>query len=138
MMSHRKVLLVDDDPDFLAANALALEATGFEVFTAGNSAEAMEIARRISPDVAVLDVMMDEPDEGFSLARGLKQDARTMNIRLVLLSSVNEINRRKGLAFRFSDQDRDERWLPVDKVLEKPVKPKKLISILNDLMENPT
>jgi CheY-like chemotaxis protein len=138
MTSIKRVLLVDDDPDFLAANALALRAIGLEVFTAGNSTEAVEIAHRVSPQVAVLDVMMDEPDEGFSLARRLRQDERTRNIRLVLLSSVNEINRRKGLAFRFSDQDRDERWLPVDKVLEKPIQPKKLISILKELMENPT
>ena len=137
MMCKKTVLLVDDDSDFLAANSMALEAAGFEVFTAGNSADAVEIAHQVAPDVAVLDVMMDEPDEGFSLARGLRQDARTKNVRLVLLSSVNEINRRKGLAFRFSDQDRDERWLPVDRVLEKPIKPRKLISILNELMEGP-
>jgi CheY-like chemotaxis protein len=130
------VLLVDDDPDFLAANSVALEAAGYTVCTAANSADAMETARRLSPAIAVLDVMMDEPDEGFYLARQLKQDDRTRGIKLVLLSSVNEINRRRGLAFRFSDRDRDETWLPVDRVLEKPIKPRKLVAILKELLEN--
>jgi two-component system, OmpR family, response regulator len=136
MARNKVILLVDDDPDFLMVNKLALESAGFEVHWARNSTEAMEAAVRVSPGVAVLDVVMDQPDEGFVLARKLRQDARTRGIRLVLLSSVNEINRHNGLAFRFSDQDRDEEWLPVDKVLDKPVRPKKLVSILEALMED--
>lgn len=132
---NNKILLVDDDPDFLAANSLALEAAGYEVHTANDGAQALEVARLVSPAIAVLDIMMNEPDEGFSLARQLRHDDQTRNMKLVLLSSVNEINRRKGLAFRFSDQDRDETWLPVDKVLEKPIRPKKLVSILKELLE---
>jgi CheY-like chemotaxis protein len=126
---------VDDDADFLAANRMALELAGFVVHLAGNGTEALALAIREQPDAIVLDVVMDQPDEGFVLARSLRQDERTCRIPLVLLSSVNEVNRQKGLAFRFSDEDRDERWLPVDRVLEKPIRPKKLISILESLME---
>jgi CheY-like chemotaxis protein len=135
MKPGRIVLLVDDDVDFLAVNRIAFEAAGFSVHVAHNSADALEIAGRVCPDAAVLDVVMDRPDDGFALARELRQDERTRSMKLVLLSSVNEINRRKGLAYRFSDQDRDEQWLPVDKVLEKPIKPKKLVSIVEELME---
>jgi two-component system, OmpR family, alkaline phosphatase synthesis response regulator PhoP len=135
MARDKVILLVDDDTDFLTANRLALESAGFQVHTARNSAEAMETAIRVNPGAAVLDVMMDLPDEGFVLARTFKQDPRTRDIRLVLLSSVNEINRRKGLAFRFSDHDRDEQWLPVDRVLDKPVRPKKLVALLEELLE---
>jgi CheY-like chemotaxis protein len=138
MKTKRSVLLVDDDVDFLAAHTLAFEAAGFEVHVARNGTEAMEVAARVCPDVAVLDVVMDSPDEGFSLARSLRQDVRTRDIRLVVLSSVNEANRQRGLDFRYSDRDRDERWLPVDRVLDKPVKPKKLISILEQLIEGGT
>jgi CheY-like chemotaxis protein len=136
MTRNKTILLVDDDADFLAVNKMVLERAGFEVYLARNSAEAMEIAMRVVPDAAVLDIMMDQPDEGFSLARKLRQEERTHTIRLVLLSSVNEVNRQKGLAFRFSDQDRDEQWLPVDKILDKPVRPKKLISVLEQLVES--
>jgi len=135
MKRKKTVLLVDDDPDFIIANSVALKAAGFEVHAAGNSAEAFEIACRVTPHAAVLDVVMDKPDDGFALARQLRKDERTREMRLVLLSSVNEINRKRGLAFRYSDQDRDEQWLPVDKILEKPVRPKKLISLLERLLE---
>ncbi len=136
MEANKAVLLVDDDVDFLAANRLAFEAAGFEVHVARNGTEAMEIAVRVCPPAAVLDVVMDQPDEGFSLARSLRHDPRTRSIRIVLLSSLNEINRMKGLAFRFSDQDRDEHFLPVEKVLDKPVRPKKLVSIVEKLLES--
>jgi two-component system, OmpR family, response regulator len=134
MKPRRTILLVDDDVDFLTANRFAFEAAGFEVYTASSSAEAIATAVEVRPDIAVLDVVMDQPDEGFSLARTLKQDERTRPTRLVILSSINEINRRKGLAFQYSDEDRDGRWLPVDRVLEKPVRPKKLISIVEELI----
>ncbi len=136
MKPRRTVLLVDDDVDFLAANKFAFEAAGFEVHVASNSAEAIQTAIRVKPDVAVLDVVMDRPDEGFALARSLRHDERTKAIRLVMLSSINEINRHKGLAFRYSDEDRDDQWLPVERVLEKPIRPKKLISIVDELVES--
>jgi CheY-like chemotaxis protein len=134
-MSRKSVLLVDDDVDLLAANRVAFESAGFEVCEAHNSAEAMEIAARVRPAAAILDVVMDRPDEGFALARQLRQDERTRSICLIILSSINEINRARGLAFRFSDQDRDEQWLPVDRILEKPIRPKKLISVVRELTE---
>jgi CheY-like chemotaxis protein len=136
MTQKKPVLIVDDDADFLAATSLALEAAGFEVHTAGNSSEAMEIAARVSPGVAILDVVMEKPDAGFVLARKLKTDNRTKEIRLVILSSINEINKQKGLKFRYSNGDRDEQWLPVDRVLEKPIKPEKLVVILEELMKS--
>jgi CheY-like chemotaxis protein len=134
-MKRKTVLLVDDDLDLLAANRIAFEVAGFEVYEAHNSAEAMEVAAAVRPAVAILDVVMEQPDEGFALARQLKQDERTRSMRLVILSSINEINRGRGLAFRYSDQDRDERWLPVDRILEKPVRPRKLISVIEELVE---
>lgn len=135
MAGGKTVLLVDDDIDILAANRVAFEAAGFQVWVARNGAEAMEVAASVLPAAAVLDVVMDQPDEGFSLARQLRQDERTRSMRLVMLTSVNEINRSRGLAFRYSDQDRDEHWLPVDRILDKPVRPRKLISIVEDLLE---
>lgn len=135
MKRKATVLFVDDDVDFLTANQLAFEAAGYEVHTATSSAEAVKLAVKFKPDVAVLDVVMQRPDEGFLLARQLRDDERTKSVQLVLLSSVNEINRAKGLGFRFSDHDRDDRWLPVDRVLDKPVKPRKLMEVVEKLRE---
>jgi CheY-like chemotaxis protein len=126
-MSMGTVLLVDDDIDFCASNRTALEAAGFRVVVAHNGAEGLKAALRGGIDVAVLDVMMDSPDEGFILARNLRKEPVTRHIPVVMLTSVNEVNRQAGYTFEFSDHDRDEVWLPIDKFLNKPVKPSQLL-----------
>jgi CheY-like chemotaxis protein len=125
-MNKTTVLLVDDDVDFVFANRTALEAAGYQVLTAHNGGDGMKLAREHHIDVAILDVMMDTPEEGFVLARSLRKDEKTKNIPLVMLTSVNEVNRKAGYPYKFTDQDRDEMWLPIDKFLDKPVKPQQL------------
>ena len=71
-MGAKRVLLVDDDVDFLEINRLTLEKAGFEVVTADNGDEGFRVATSTPVDVAVLDVMMDTPTEGFELARRLR------------------------------------------------------------------
>lgn len=126
-MNKSKVLLVDDDVDFVKANELALKAAGFEVQSAFNGKDGFSIAVKGNVDVVVLDVMMETPDEGFNLARMLRKDEKTKNIPLIMLTSVNKVNEESGYTFTFSDKDRDDMWLPIDKFLDKPVKPEKLV-----------
>jgi CheY-like chemotaxis protein len=128
-----KVLLVDDDVDFVEVNRLALERAGFEVLTAYDGDEGMRRATAESVDVVVLDVMMRSPEEGFELARRLRGDRRTQKLPLVMLTSVNEVNRARGL-FTFSDQDRDDTWLPVDRFLEKPFPPDRLVPTVQEVL----
>jgi CheY-like chemotaxis protein len=132
-METTRVLLVDDDEDCLEVNRIVLEASGFEVVTATGSEQAMRIATTVPLGAAVLDVMMSTPDEGFTLARDLRRNPSTRAIPLVMLTSVNAVNASQGSGFRFSDQDRDETWLPVDKFLDKPVKPGVLVALLRAL-----
>jgi CheY-like chemotaxis protein len=129
------VLLVDDDIDFIAANKAALEAASFTVLTAYNGTEGMQTALNHHVDVAVLDVMMETPEEGFELARQMRKDDKTKTIPLLMLTSVNEVNREAGYTFKFSDRDRDDMWLPVDKFLDKPVKPHDLVNAVQGLVK---
>jgi CheY-like chemotaxis protein len=133
-MTKTTVLLVDDDVDFLQANQTALEAAGFEVRIAHNSGEGLKIARENHIDVAVLDVMMDTPDEGFALAREMRKDEATKGVPLVMLTSINEVNEQAGYTFKFSDHDKDDTWLPIDKFLDKPIKPMQLAEAIRDLL----
>jgi CheY-like chemotaxis protein len=96
-MNKPTVLLVDDDIDFVFANRSALEAAGYQVIVAHNGNDGMRLARENQVDVAILDVMMDTPEEGFILARNLRKDEKTKNIPLVMLTSVNEVNRKAGI-----------------------------------------
>jgi CheY-like chemotaxis protein len=132
-MDAKTVLLVDDDVDLLEINRITLEGAGFEVLTAENGEEAMKIATTRRVDAAVLDVMMTTPTEGFLLARAMRQDERTKQIPLLMLTSVNAENEAQGSSFRFTDRDRDAQWLPVDRFVDKPVKPEDLVSMVRTL-----
>jgi len=132
-MDAKTVLLVDDDIDLLDINRIPLEAAGFHVLTAENREEAMRIATSTRVDVAVLDVMMTTPTEGFVLARQMREDDRTKQIPLLMLTSVNAENEAQGSFVRFSDRDRDNQWLPVDRFVDKPIKPEDLVSTVRTL-----
>jgi CheY-like chemotaxis protein len=132
-MDAKTVLLVDDDVDLLDINRITLEAGGFDVVTAENGDDAMRIATTRHIDVAVLDVMMTTPTEGFLLARAMRQDDRTKHIPLIMLTSVNAEHEAQGSSFRFTDRDRDPQWLPVDRFVDKPVKPEDLVSMVRTL-----
>ena len=132
-MDPKSVLLVDDDVDLIDIYKAALEKAGFEVSTAANSAEAMTIANAKKIDVAVLDVMMDTPTEGFVLARQMRENEKTKQIPLLMLTSVNTQNEMIGSFVRFTDRDRDKQWLPVDRFMDKPVKSEELINIVRTL-----
>ena len=131
------ILLVDDDIDFVVSNKMALEEEGFNVVTAHNGHEAMDIVRNVNIDAAILDVIMDTPDEGLVLARELRKNLSTEKIPLILLTSLNEVNREAGYKVRFSDQDRDETWLPIDRYIDKPVKSKELTAEIRRLLSEP-
>jgi CheY-like chemotaxis protein len=132
-MSNKTVLLIDDDVDFLEVNRSALEKAGFKVVMAHDGDEGFTRAIEQHFDVAVLDVMMRTPDEGFALARRLRQDTRTKKIPLVMLTSVNEVHRAKGFPFHLSDADKDETWLPIDKFVDKPIAPTKLVALIREI-----
>lgn len=132
-MSEKRVLLVDDDVDFLDVNRRMLERAGFEVITARDGDEGFRLATEVPIDVAVLDVMMSTRDEGFVLARRLRRDKRSARIPLLMLTSVNAANREQGLGFDFSERDRDETWLPIDRFLDKPVAGERLVGLIQEL-----
>jgi CheY-like chemotaxis protein len=132
-MDAKTVLLVDDDVDLLDINRITLEGEGFNVLTAENGEQAMRIATATHVDVAVLDVMMTTPTEGFLLARSLRQDERTKQIPLLMLTSINTEHEAQGSSFRITDRDKDPLWLPVDRFVDKPVKPEDLVSLVRTL-----
>ncbi len=128
-----RLLLVDDDNDFLEVNALALKNAGFEVVIAHDGKEGFEKAQAVEVDLAVLDVMMNTPDEGFELARKLRANDSTKNIPLIMLSSVNE-SRKANHGRTVSDRDRDGKWMPFDRFLEKPLTPDCLVPAVCEML----
>jgi DNA-binding response OmpR family regulator len=80
------VLAADDDEDILELIVFRLERLGYTVLQARDGAEALELARRSRPDLAVLDVMMPKLD-GFELTRRLRADESTSKMPIILLTA---------------------------------------------------
>jgi CheY-like chemotaxis protein len=121
-----KILVVDDDVDFVEATTTLLEAKGFDVVSAANGEDGYTMAKAEKPHVMLLDVMMAHDSEGFDVARKLKEDPATKGIPVIMITGI-----RKSKALPFSFEP-DEDWLPVKVVLEKPVKPDDLLKTVNE------
>ncbi len=122
-----QVLIIDDDPDFVAMTKALLEANGYEVACAYNGEEGKAKVSSASPDAIILDVMMTTPTEGFEVARELRAKEDTKNIPLIMLTAVSRMT---GFDF-----DPDEVWLPVDQFVKKPVMPADLLRVLKTVLE---
>jgi CheY-like chemotaxis protein len=117
----KKILMIDDDPEFVEATSNLLDAKGYNVVTASNGKDGVEKAKAENPDLILLDVMMTTKSEGFDVAREMHGDD---NIKKTPIIMITGVRKEMNLPFGFEP---DEDWLPVKAVLEKPVKPETLL-----------
>ncbi len=87
MTTSKRILVVDDEPDFASLVQGNLEKEGFQVEVAYNGVEGLEKVQANPPDAIVLDVMMPEKD-GYKLCAELKEDDKYCEIPIVLLTAV--------------------------------------------------
>ncbi|MCC6652420.1 MAG: response regulator [Candidatus Eisenbacteria bacterium] len=120
-----RILVVDDDPDITYAISLFLRKEGHEVRTAGGRAEGMKAIETFQPELMILDVMMEQPDDGIAMAQELRRSGRRLPI--VMLTSVGKVT---GMSF-----GRDDDLVPVDAFFEKPVAPAELLRKVSDLLQ---
>lgn len=126
-----KILIVDDDPDFVEATKIILESKSYTVSIASNGEEGLEKVKEELPDLIVLDVMMDTGDEGFDVCRRLKKNPQYRHIPLLMLTALQQ---RTG--FDFKPELGDPDWLPADDYLDKPVEPSELLARVEKLLKN--
>jgi CheY-like chemotaxis protein len=121
------ILLVDDDGDFVEMNRVLLEENGYVVRTAFNGKQCLEMVAADKPGLIILDMMMENRNEGFDLSRELRNSEYTKDIPLVMITSVHET-----IPFRIEP---DRTWLPVDALIEKPVDPALLLSVVARILK---
>jgi CheY-like chemotaxis protein len=127
MDAKKKVLLIDDDKDFLLATKLILEKGGYEVFLAEDGKSGVDMARSVYPDLAIIDMMMETWSEGFNVVSKLRTSDTGKQIPLIMLSAVDL----QGPYQSFEPPDD----LPtVDLVLHKPIKADDLIKYVGQLL----
>jgi len=122
MSQTYKLLLVDDEPDILEFLGYNLKKEGYEVFTAQNGAQGIELAKKERPDLILLDVMMPGMD-GIEVCDNLRNSAETKNILIAFLTARGEdYSQIAGF-----DAGADD-------YITKPIKPKVLVSRVNALL----
>jgi CheY-like chemotaxis protein len=125
----KKILVIDDDPDFVESVENLLEAKGYQVVSASNGKEGVEKAKAEKPNLILLDVMMNTKDEGFNVARQIHEIPEIKATPVVMVTGVRK---EMNLPFGFEP---DETWLPVKEVLEKPVKPETLLNAVANALK---
>lgn len=128
MNKKPKILLVDDDVDFIDLNRMVLEGHGFEVVTAFSAREGRDKVRFEQPDAIILDLMMEKHDTGFDFAKSLKADPLYQKIPILMLTAVAG-----ETGFDFS-QELDGYWMKTDDYASKPLAPEDLIKRVNALL----
>jgi len=124
--AKKKVLLVDDDVDFLDMHAAVLANRGYHVVTARSSKECLDQLDQVRPDVVVLDVMMERFDSGFIASKKIKE--KHPDIRVLLLTSIGN---QTGLEFSSNAEILKETG--ADSLLDKPVSPKAFVEEIEAL-----
>lgn len=129
MKASGKILLVDDDADFLEMHMAVLQNHGYEVFTAMSGQEGLERVRTEMPDLIILDLMMEKHDAGFSFSKTIKTDPLFKKIPILMVTSVAE-----ATGYRFSLEE-DGYWMKTDDFLDKPVMPAVLLERVAKLLD---
>lgn len=124
-----KILVVDDDPDYLFQTVAVLEKAGYEVISADNQKEAEEILSSLKPDIAVLDLMMEQPDTGFILCYKLKR--KYPDVPVIIATAVSK---ETGLSFGLNTEQ-ERRWIKADLYLEKGLKAEQLEKEIKKLLK---
>jgi two-component system, OmpR family, alkaline phosphatase synthesis response regulator PhoP len=88
-MSKASILVVDDDPEIVTMLSMRLGKRGYQVTTASDGNKALEVAKAGKFDIVLLDVMMPGKS-GWEVARALKQDPATQDVKIVMVSAIGE------------------------------------------------
>lgn len=114
-----KILVVDDDTDFVLVSRAILESEGYEVLEAANGSEALEMMRRDRPDLVLLDVMMSTTLEGVDVSKEIESDPNLEDVPVVMISSIAT----SEYASAFPDDER----IPISAWISKPIQPAVLL-----------
>jgi CheY-like chemotaxis protein len=121
MAAKKKILIIDDDKDFLFATKLILEKGGYEVFLAEDGKSGVEMWQSVCPDLAIIDMMMETWSEGFSVLEKIRSTDTGKNKPLFMLSAVD-------LQGPYQSFEPPAEYPTVTRVLHKPVKAEELLN----------
>lgn len=121
-----KILIVDDDPDFVESTRLVLASAGHEVYAASSGREALQAMTSSPPDLVVLDIMMDGVLDGWDAGGRIRAHPSLRHTPILVVSSITDSD---YLSMFPTDEDH-----LIDNFLSKPVAPERLLAEVRRLL----
>ena len=125
-MPSAKILVVDDDPDFVEIMRTILESNDYLVVTAANGEQGLAQVKAQRPDLMLLDIMMSTVLDGLNVSEQLAQDPEAKYMPVIMVSSIAETP--YAHIFPMGEQPHMDAWL------SKPVDPKVLLAKVAELL----
>jgi two-component system alkaline phosphatase synthesis response regulator PhoP len=130
METQRKLIIIDDDPDYVAGIRSVLESANYSVDVAYNPKDGFKALQSKRYDLLLLDIMMGRGAEGVALARKIRKDATLRELPVLIITGLRE-----QIAFLFPGQPVHPHFVETDELLEKPVEPKLLLEKVSSLLK---
>jgi len=121
-----KILIVDDDPDFVEATRIVLEGAGYDIVTAASGDESLRVVRAEKPDLILLDVIMSTILDGLNVSQQLQDDPEHKDIPIIMVTSIANTD----YAALFPTDE----YVHIDAFLTKPVLPDRLLQEVSKLL----
>ena len=130
MSETKRLLIIDDDPDFVEGIQTILEGAKYQVDVKYNPKDGYEALEANPPDLLLLDIMMGRGAEGIMLARKIRKDTTLREIPVLIITGIRE-----QMAFLFPGEPVHPRFVEVDELVEKPVEPQFLLDRVSALIK---
>lgn len=130
MSETKRLLIIDDDPDFVDGIQAILEGANYQVDVKYNPKDGYAALEKNPPDLLLLDIMMGRGAEGIMLARKIRKDPVLREIPVLIITGIRE-----QMAFLFPGEPVHPRFVEVDELVEKPVEPQFLLDRVSALIK---
>lgn len=130
MTEPKRLLIVDDDPDFVAGIKAILDTAEYETTVAYNPKDGFAALKARRYDLLLLDIMMGRGAEGVMMARKIRKDPALRDLPVLIITGIRE-----QIAFLFPGQAVHPHFVPLDELLEKPVEPELLLEKVEALLQ---
>ena len=130
MSAQKKLIIIDDDPNYVAGIKSVLETANYSVDVAYNPKDGFKALQAKRYDLLLLDIMMGRGAEGVALARKIRKDPTLRDLPVLIITGLRE-----QIAFLFPGQPVHPHFVETDELLEKPVEPKLLLEKVSSLLK---
>lgn len=130
MTNQKKLIIIDDDPDYVDGIKSILERAGYSIQVAHNPKEGYQLLQSQQFDLLLLDIMMGRGAEGVAVARKIRKDPKLRELPILIITGIRE-----QIAFLFPGQPVHPHFVELDELVEKPIEPKLLLEKVSNLLK---